>query len=104
MTKPIIDPEFHALIPPLSDDERIQLEANRLGFEGDLDEGEGCLASLTLMPTPMGNLWWLWSHRSIKTGETYSPRPMALSRMPLREWRGCRLKAVQMEPAYQYPE
>ena len=28
MTKPIIDPEFHALIPPLSEDERIQLEAN----------------------------------------------------------------------------
>lgn len=28
MTKPIIDPEFHALIPPLSDDERAQLEAN----------------------------------------------------------------------------
>ncbi|MDD5513182.1 MAG: DNA modification methylase [Candidatus Omnitrophica bacterium] len=28
MTKPIIDSEFHALIPPLSDDERIQLEAN----------------------------------------------------------------------------
>ena len=28
MTKPIIDPEFHALIPPLSDDERAQLESN----------------------------------------------------------------------------
>ena len=28
MTKPIIDPEFHALIPPPSEDERIQLEAN----------------------------------------------------------------------------
>lgn len=28
MNKPIIDPEFHALIPPLSEDERIQLEAN----------------------------------------------------------------------------
>ena len=28
MIKPIIDTEFYALIPPLSDDERIQLEAN----------------------------------------------------------------------------
>jgi len=38
MTKPIIDPEFHALIPPLTDDERTQLEANM--------EAEGCRDAL----------------------------------------------------------
>jgi len=38
MIKPIIDPEFHALIPPLSDDERAQLEANI--------QAEGCRDAL----------------------------------------------------------
>ncbi len=40
MTKPIIDSEFHALIPPLSDDERAQLEANILA--------EGCRDALVI--------------------------------------------------------
>ena len=40
MTKPIIDAEFHALIPPLSDDERIQLEANI--------KAEGCRDALVV--------------------------------------------------------
>ena len=40
MTKPIIDPEFHALIPPPSEDERIQLEANI--------RAEGCRDALVI--------------------------------------------------------
>ena len=94
-----IDPEFKSLIPPLAPEELQQLEANCLGFEGFRDEP---LGFLSLMPSTMGNYYWLWVHRDM-TQETFSPKPVALSRLPLSRWRGFELKPVSMEPTYDYP-
>jgi hypothetical protein len=71
------------LIPPLSPEELAQLEANELGFIGYNKHGD----RLTLTPTPMGCLYWLWSRATLDDGgyETYSKSPTAISRLPLRE-------------------
>lgn len=97
-----IDPEFRALIPPLSEDERRQLEENRLGFIGWRDRRDAT-ECLRLMPTPMGSLFWIWSHMSSAGIETFAKKPTAVSRLPISEWRGYRFDPHGMSPIWDYP-
>lgn len=95
-----IDPEFQALIPPLGAEELQQLEANRLGFVGGNSEGD----SLTLMPTPIGNLYWIYSYLSLREGvERFSRKPTAVNRLPVKDWLGFMLEPKPMESTWEYP-
>ena len=94
-----IDAVFQQLIPRLRPEELAGLEANTLGFRGFREERE----ELEIMPSTMGALYWLWSHKSLKTGiETYQSRPCAVSRLPLQDWKGFQLLPVHMAPRYDY--
>ncbi len=55
-TKITIDPEFKALIPPLSAEEREQLEVGALAFEGFSRCGS---FFLKLFPLDAGRYWWI---------------------------------------------
>ena len=95
----VIDKEFQALIPPLSIEEKQQLEANKLGFEWFSD---GCCCSI--YPTPMSPSFWIFSSRTLSDRcETYTTRPTAFSRRP-KWWKPCgQVQAFLSECYYSYP-
>lgn len=97
-----IDPEFRALIPPLSKEERLQLEVGRLGFYGVSADAE---ESVRLIPTCMGSVYWLAQLCCLSDcSERYTKRPVALSRLIGSEiMRPVRAGRVRLRPESHEP-
>ena|SRR5690554_3207031 len=95
-----IDEEFKALIPPLAEQERQQLEAGKLGFSGSHING----SMLTLHPTPMSPSFWIWAFADAPSmAERFCTKPTAFSRIPKHIFAGIELKPSPMEALTEYP-
>ena len=103
LTIPTVNPRFKSIIPPLTPDELAMFSRNELGFEG-VKLIELKLELLRIIPTRIGPLWWIWTLADTESrSEVYTRHPVAVSRMPIDEWRGFSFKAVPMKPIQKYP-
>ena len=74
-----INPEFKALIPPLSAKNKELLDRCELGFTSR----QKCGSIVNLYPTSMSPSYWIWVRiNAVEMIEEYSPRPVAVSRLP----------------------